>query len=69
MENLKAKLFNAILALFDESFTEYKGLDDELFIEKVCRSVGMTEAEYKNLMFGGINHENQNGKTNGRTVD
>ena len=50
MENLKTMLYNAILTIFDESFTEYKGLDDEEFIEKVCESVGMTEPEYKELM-------------------
>ena len=50
MENLKVKLYNAILTIFDESFTEYKGIDDEEFIEKVCQSIGMTESEYKELM-------------------
>ena len=50
MENLKVKLYNAILTIFDESFTEYNGLDGEEFMEKVCQSVGMTEAEYKELM-------------------
>ena len=52
MENLKTKLYNAILTLFDESFTEYNGLNDELFIEMVCTNIGITEAEYKELMFG-----------------
>ena len=51
MENLKIKLYNAILTIFDESFTEYNGLDDEEFIEKVCQAVGMTEPEYEMLMF------------------
>ena len=41
MENLKVKLYNAILTIFDESFTEYNGIDDGDFIEKVCRSVGI----------------------------
>ena len=50
MENLKVKLYNAILTIFDESFTEYNGLDDEEFIEKICQSVGITEPEYKELM-------------------
>ena len=50
MENLKVKLYNAILTIFDESFTEYSGLDDEEFMEKICQSVGMTEIEYKKLM-------------------
>ena len=51
VENLKVKLYNAILTIFDESLTEYNGLDDEAFIEMVCQSVGMTETEYKELMF------------------
>lgn len=50
MENMKTKLYNAIVTLFDQSFTEYDGLDDEEFIEMVCESVGMTETEYKELM-------------------
>lgn len=50
MENMETKLFNAIVTIFDTSFTEYDGLDDEEFIEMVCESVGMTETEYKELM-------------------
>ena len=50
MENLKIKLYNAILTIFDESLTEYNGLDDENFVEKICQAVGMTETEYKELM-------------------
>ena len=60
MENLKIKLYNAILTILDESFTEYNGLDDEEFIEKVCQSVGMTEAEYTELMFEKDLTENSN---------
>jgi hypothetical protein len=48
MENM---LYNAIILLFDENITEYNGLDDEEFIEKVCNEVGMTEKEYRKLMF------------------
>ena len=50
MKNLEAKLYNAIILLFDENITEYNGLDDEEFIEKVCNEVGMTEKEYRKLM-------------------
>ena len=51
MENLKVKLYNAILTIFDKSFEEYNDLDDGDFIEMICQSVGMTEPEYKELMF------------------
>ena len=50
MENLKVKLYNAILTIFDTSYIEYKSLDDEEFIQKICESVGMTEPEYRDLM-------------------
>ena len=50
MKNLEVKLYNAIILLFDENITEYNGLDDEEFIEKVCSEVGMTEKEYRKLM-------------------
>lgn len=48
---MEAMLYNAIILLFDENITEYNGLDDEEFIEKVCSEVGMTEKEYRKLMF------------------
>lgn len=60
MENLKVKLYNAILTIFDESLTVYNGLDDEEFIQKICESVGMTEPEYRELMMEkdlGIGHD------------
>lgn len=50
MNDLEIKLYNAIILLFDENITEYNGLDDEEFIEKVCSEVGMTEEEYRKLM-------------------
>ena len=50
MKKLEIKLYNAIILLFDENITEYNGLDDEEFIEKVCSEVGMTEKEYRKLM-------------------
>ena len=51
MNRLENMLYNAILVIFDESIIEYESLDDELFIEKICQDVGLTEAEYKKLMF------------------
>lgn len=50
MENMETKLFNAIATIFDESFTEYDGFDDEEFIAMVCESVGLTLTEYRELM-------------------
>ena len=50
MTKMEIMLFNAIILLFDENITEYKGIDDEEFINKVCSEIGMTEDEYKKLM-------------------
>lgn len=47
---MEKMLYNAIILLFDENITEYNGLDDEEFIEKVCSEVGMTKEEYKKLI-------------------
>ena len=52
MERLETMLYNAILMIFDESQTEYKGLNDERFIEKICNEIGLTEAEYEELIVG-----------------
>ena len=49
-ERLYMLLFNAILAWYDDSLTEYHGLDDEDFIGRVCNLTGMEENEYRNLM-------------------
>lgn len=47
LENI---LYNAILSWYDDSLTEYHGLDDEDFISRVCGLTGMEENEYRNLM-------------------
>ena len=52
-KELENMLYNAIILLFDENITEYNGLDDEEFIDKICSEVGMTEKEYRKLMFEG----------------
>lgn len=51
MENMKIKLFNAIVTMYDISLESYKGLNDPSFIEMVCENIGMTEEEYNKLMF------------------
>ena len=52
-KKMEKMLYNAIILLFDENITEYNGLDDEEFIDKICSEVGMTEKEYRKLMFEG----------------
>ena len=47
---LEILLYNAIISLYDNSLEEYKGIDDEDFINMVCKSTGMTRTEYENLM-------------------
>ena len=50
MNRLETMLYNAIMTLFEYNRTEYKGLNDELFIDFVCRNIGLSEAEYEELM-------------------
>ena len=52
MKRLETMLYNAITTLLEESFTDYEGFDDELFVEMVCESIGLTETEYKKLITG-----------------
>lgn len=49
-KRLEGILYNAILSWYDDSLTEYRGLDDEDFISRVCSLTGMEENEYKKLM-------------------
>lgn len=43
-------LYNAIICWFKNSLIEYRGLDDEEFIKKVCTDIGMSEADYRKIM-------------------
>lgn len=52
MNRLETMLYNAIMVIFDESQMEYEGLDDELFVEMICNEIGLTEAEYEELIAG-----------------
>lgn len=52
INRLETMLYNAILSWYDDSLTEYHGLDDEEFIERVCNLTGLTEAEYEDLING-----------------
>lgn len=52
ISRLETMLYNAILSWYDDSLTEYHGLDDEEFVERVCNLTGLTEAEYEDLMSG-----------------
>lgn len=47
---LKNLLYNAIVGWYDDSLEEYKGLNDEEFIHHVCKTIGITEADYKEIM-------------------
>lgn len=49
---LESLLFNAIIAWYDDSLTEYHGLDDEEFVNRVCEITGLSERDYKNLING-----------------
>lgn len=49
-KRLETMLYNAILAWYDDSLTEYHGLDDEDFIDRVCSLTELSEEEYKDLM-------------------
>ena len=45
-KTMKTFLRNAIIGWFDNSFKEYKGLDDPKFIKKVCEEIGISEEFY-----------------------
>ena len=47
---LENYLYNAIISWYDDSLTEYHGLDDEEFVKRVCEATGMTETDYEDLM-------------------
>ena len=52
IEMLETLLYNAIISWYDDSITEYHGLDDEEFVHRVCERTGMTEADYEDLITG-----------------
>ena len=52
IEMLETLLYNAIISWYDDSITEYHGLDDEEFVNRVCERTGMTEADYEDLIAG-----------------
>lgn len=52
IEMLETLLYNAIISWYDDSITEYQGLDDEDFVNRVCERTGMTEADYEDLITG-----------------
>ena len=52
IEMLETLLYNAIISWYDDSITEYHGLDDEEFVNRVCERIGMTESDYEDLITG-----------------
>lgn len=49
---LESLLYSAILAWYDDSIKDYHGLDDEEFVNRVCEKIGLSEAEYEDLING-----------------
>ena len=43
-------LYNAIIKWFDDSFTDWRSIDDTDWINYVCEEVGITHEEYKRIM-------------------
>ena len=43
-------LYNAIITQYDDSLTEYHGLNNEEFVKRVCDATGMAETDYEDLM-------------------
>ena len=52
IEMLETLLYNTIISWYDDSITEYHGLDDEEFVNRVCERTGMTESDYEDLITG-----------------
>lgn len=50
IEMLETFLFNAIIAWYDDSPTDYCGLEDEDFVKRVCEVTGMSESDYEDLI-------------------
>ncbi len=50
IEMLETFLFNAIIAWYDDSLTDYRGLEDEDFVKRVCEVTGMSESDYEDLI-------------------
>ena len=50
IEMLETFLFNAIITLYDDSFIDYCGLDDEDFVKRVCEITRMSESDYEDLI-------------------
>lgn len=50
INRLENMLYNAILSWYDDSLTEYHGLDDDDFIDRVCGLTGLSRAEYEDLI-------------------
>ncbi len=43
-------LYRAIIRWFDDSFKDWKSIDNPDWINYVCKEIGITEAEYKRIM-------------------
>ena len=52
IDRLEQMLYNAIISWYDDSLTEYHGLDDKEFMNRVCSLTGLSETEYEDLVKG-----------------
>lgn len=52
--------YNLIVSWFEDSLEKYDSLQDETFIERVCRMTGLTKEEYDDI----VNNEGEEEKIN-----
>ena len=52
--------YNLIVSWFEDSLEKYDSLQDETFIERVCRMTGLTKEEYEDI----VNNEGEEEKIN-----
>ena len=50
-KRLENALFKAIVGWYDDSEEQYKGLDDNEFVRKVCETTGLSETDYYRILF------------------
>ena len=49
---LEEMLRSTIISWYEDTKSNYKGIDDRTFVEKVCTLTGLSEAEYEDLLNG-----------------
>lgn len=46
----KSIIYNLIITILENSMTQYDSIEDEAFIDYICKEANITKTEYKNLM-------------------